>query len=227
MAIAFATAPYNGIVNPGTTAAATGSFSITVPSDADAVVVFVSTYRGTANALTSGSNGVTLGGASPDAEIGADSNTAAFMSAGWAFLAPGTGSKTVAWTFGGSGSDFHEFGWIAYKGVGSVRGTNSAQATSGNKSAAYTASSGDNIAVAFAEFGGSGAGTWTNATEVANGNVSTSYLSIANATPSGNVTITGNDVGNDGGIAGIVLVPSAVAATYIPYESPYPLILAQ
>lgn len=159
-----------------------------------------------------GSYGVTAGGASPNLKIDCDYASGCYQGAGYVFLAPATGSVTIAWSFGSTFSD-GLFAWVAYQGVDSIRGSSAVQDSSNNaKSTSFTAQSGDFVSVALEQYYASTTtATFTNATKIVDYNFGNSHLSLAEASPSGNVTITGEYVGStsDGGILGVVLIPSA------------------
>src|SRR5204862_5984311 len=76
----------------------TGTASVTVPSDATLMVVFVTGYRSGSYFST---GVVTIGGASMTA-VGADSNNSAFKGAAFYRALPPTGARTLAWDWAGT-----------------------------------------------------------------------------------------------------------------------------
>lgn len=211
MAIAHATGTWYGSYAPGTNGT-TGNFNITVPSDTNCLIVYVSTYADDTNWITGGAYGVTAGGNSPTAVASlTDDSATAWQGGGWAFITSLSGTVNIAWTFGSSYYN-HLFAWVAYKGVSEVRGgPYGTQVGSGSKSVLFTAQSGDLISSSVTEYtNGPTTATWTNATNISNYTASYSLISIAEASPSGNVTVSSYfDVTADGGLAGFVLIPIA------------------
>jgi hypothetical protein len=217
MAITPASGTYYGFVDTNSSNV-TGSFDITVPADADCLIVYVSTYVGAANGLVN-TYGVTAEGSARNATANASGSNSFYQGAGYLFLNPPTGSGvTIAWSFGGA-VDQHLFGWVAYKGVASVRNTDGAQGYP-PPSIAFTASSGDLISVAVEQYyDQSTAFTWTNATKISDGyDGRTSLLSMADTSPADNVTISAiYHVTCDGGLMGFVLIPKSDSKSLPPH----------
>jgi hypothetical protein len=189
------------------------------------LIVYVSGYE-EASEFTGGS--LTIEG-SATTEVAADASTSYFQGAAFYKLAPSTGAGvTIAWSFGGSSPIACGilFVWVAYTGVGSVRGTYGDQEGSGPyETTALTASSGDVISV-FA-FGYVYSDTTYSGWTTSSGSISelSEFTSYANAdgalgecSPAGNVTISGVQASDnqDGGILAIVMVPAAGGASAIP-----------
>lgn len=213
--IALATSPCYGSYNPGANNSATGSFDITVPEDADCLIVYVTGYKGAPNVFTDTGCGVTCEGEAADAVLdGCDDLTYRYMGAGWVFLNPATGSGvTLAWTWSTTLLNYPLFCWVAYKGVGSVRNSAGNQDGSLPYSQAFVAESGDKISCCVMAFQGSTGGSiesWTNATEISEFDHNVySDLTLAEHDPTGNVTITVASGTNytDGAFGGFVLSP--------------------
>lgn len=210
--------------SPGS--ANTGSFDITVPANTNCLIVYASGYDATADYFTGTGASVTCEGAAADSVItGSDSNSSYFMGAGWVFLSPTTGANvTIAWNWVGTGTAAYapQFIWVAYSGVGSIRSATGNQVASGNRSIAVTASSGDVVSVAVFGYGNSECSvtTWSNATEITEYtiNATNADLTLAEHSPSGNVTIATTALSSydDGGIMAVVMVPSGGGSTLTP-----------
>jgi hypothetical protein len=215
MTIEHASGTWYGDVDPGS-AATTGNFNISVPSDTDCLIIFVSTFNGTADGCTSGTNGVKLESntISPDVEVGGcDSDSTMFQGAAWVFYDPPTGTVRVDWTFAASTNE-HQFAWMAYKGVGSVRDSSGLNGAS-VPSRTVTTVSGDKVVVMVEQYyAGVTACTWTNCTGVVDcyDDVS-SLLSLAEMTADGaSETVSGEYSGgtSDGGCIAISLIPAVL-----------------
>jgi hypothetical protein len=218
--------------NPGTGNSGTVSTTITVPSDAELILVGVSGFNGgTANYLSGGSMTFTKGGVDT-AMVSAFTNDTAidrFQSALFYQVLPDTGTnKTLKWDWKGTlaGDDACKISITFWKGIDTASpirdadGANSASTVVGLSTPSLTAQSGDRIIVWTGFWTGSlaeGAITgWSNCTLISNLTVSASGNADgawADVVPTGNQTvgITSGTVANDGGIIGIVLKPAAVA----------------
>jgi len=192
----------------------TGSFSVTVPADAEIMVLGVTGFQSTASYFSSGS--VTVGGAAMTA-VGFDSDTTKFQGSLFYKVLPATGTQTVA--FDWAGTTAPEFGVIFvyafYKGIdtaSTIRSSNGAQqATNPHATSTLTAQSGDLIVAWMAQFTASESTvTWTGATEVqAVTAISQTDGSWAEASPTGNQTVSASGSDNqDGGVGAIVLKPA-------------------
>ncbi len=183
----------------------TGSVEVTVPSDADYVVVGVTAWSPPDSGFYSGGS-LTLNGGALSVIAAADTNISYDVSALFGIKATSTGTKNLVWDWVGSGSSLHHC-WISvayYKGVdqdnpirdsGSEQGSGSANVSTGE----MTGLSGD-MAVAVVESESSSV-TWSGATQVAS---SATYIYYGEGSPSGNVTITVSSI-SWGAIAGGVL----------------------
>lgn len=203
----------------------TGSTSLTVPSDAEGVLVFVHGYEPVADYFDGGT--LTLGGTAMEPlEVPGDDNTAAFMGAAFWQPSPATGSQTLAWDWlGTTAADVNPvFHAVYVKGndtsaaAAALRDFDGAQMTSGSSvsTPTMTALSSD-LLVAFGwQFWGGTDQTfsWTNATKVLDTTGSDDgRASIATALPTGDqsVTLTSSNSGGDGGVIGVVIKPGVAA----------------
>ena len=206
----------------------TGSESISVPADAEILIVCVHGFTWlAANYFTGGA--MTLGGTTFTTEVAqGNANNGPFMGAIFAIDCRAlTGTQTLAWDWSGTANPKNDVRivWGCYKGVNTsamVRDSDGVQAYSRPYTTpTLTASAGDLIvAWAWGYYDAAGAPTWSNATQV------TGYLteygkakgSWAEGSPTGNTTVgvsawTGVD---DGGICAIVLAPAATGGTSRP-----------
>jgi hypothetical protein len=173
-----------------TSGANNSSNAVTVPSDAELIVVLVGGFRNVTNYFTGGS--VTLGGEALTAAIVGDGNTAETMLAGFYRANPLTGSRTLAWDWVGTavastGVVLHV---AFYKGLDTSDPIRWSSADQGGVSLAATAVSGDLVAaVGASEDAGH---TWTNATEAVETLFNNVRVSMAEASPSGDVTVSYN-----------------------------------
>jgi hypothetical protein len=196
------------------------SGTITVPSDAEIIIVGIVGYNSAAgNIATSGS----IGGAALT-KIAGDGSTSYFQGSLFYKVSPATGSQTLALTCTSSG-DGAKIVYGFYKGIdtaSAVRDTDGVQAGSPGSydTKTLTASSGDMIVGWVFGYTGSasvGSPTFQNISEVTT--YGTTYRSAvgswAEGSPSGNTSVgvsAWTDVA-DGGICAVVLKPSAVTAT--------------
>jgi hypothetical protein len=206
----------------------TGSESISVPADAEILIVGVHGFHNTANYFTGGA--MTLGGTTFTTEVAqGNADNTEFMGAIFAIDCRAlTGTRTLAWDWSGTADPLTgvRIVWGCYKGVNTsamVRDSDGAQTSSpAFTTPTLTASAGDLIvAWAWGYYTAAGAPTWSNATQV------TGYLtqhlyeakaSWAEGSPTGNTTVgvsawTGV---TDGGICAIVLAPAATGGTSRP-----------
>lgn len=225
--------------NISTANSGTVSSTITVPADAEMVIVGISGYQSSANYFSAGSMTFTKGGidtAMTSAGGGGDSDNAAFYSAMFYMVSPDTGSnKTLKWNWLGSSTatDAPVISVTFWKGINTstpVRGSGGGQNASGTPytSSSITAQSGDTI-VAWAGGYVVGEGTintWSNLSLLAQ---VTHYNNAdgawATGTPSGNTTVAASTNTNyqDGGIIAISLIPAAAGTpTDTPTLTPTP-----
>lgn len=211
----------------------TVSSTITVPADAEIVLVGVSTYLSVANSMSSGSMTFTKNSADTamTAGVGADASTLAFQGTLFYLGLPDTGAnKSLKWDWAGTTAmDNAPLVSVTFwKGIDTsspVRHIVGMQSTTFPfTSPTLTAQSGDLI-VAWCHFYSGAAGSridsWTNLTLLSqlteNGQSDAAW---ATGSPSGNTTVeavTATDAG-DGGISAAVLKPagssSPVASAY-------------
>jgi hypothetical protein len=172
----------------------------------------------------------------PDVVLEADANTDAFMVAMYVWFDPPAGSQTLAWSWAGTPDFGVAFGWDSYDDVVSAtpRDTAAVQDTTPPFSTGVlTVVSGDLVLVAagaFDDTAETSAWTWVNATERAELNdADSATLSLADAAPSGDVTITAEETteGSDGGILAVVLAPGGGGATDVTGTESLPAVLAE
>ena len=214
---------------PANTNTGTVSATITVPADAELVVVGWSGYHNTANYFSGGSMTFTKGGTDTTMVnvSGADSNTNAWQCALFYQVLPDTGSnKSLKWDWAGtatSAGNFNKCSVTFWKGVDTadpVRGSAGTNANPIGSTGTITAASGDLIIVWVGAFAGGGEGTvdsWSNATEL-------SEVTKANdadgawstASPSGNQTVGVATETNmdEGGIIGVSFKPAAAGGDH-------------
>lgn len=192
-----------------------GSAPITVPPDAEIIVVGVSGYQDSAGFFSTGN--VTLNGVAMKV-VPADADTSAFMGSLFYLVSPATGTQTLAWDWAGTTApnDGVLFAYGFYKGINKtspIRASSGIQ-QQGNPHAitALTAQSGDLI-VAMAEqftFGTDLTFSWTGAKEVQSlTNFGTADGSWAEASPTGSQAVSATtNASSDGGIMAIVLKPA-------------------
>ena len=218
--------------NAAGTNTGTVSSTITVPSDAEIVVVGVSGWRGDANYFSSGSMTFTKGGtdtAMVSATGAGDADGAFFNAAVFYQALPDTGTnKSLKWDWlaAGTATDPPIISVTFWKGVDTsspVRDADGAQKGTpytGINTPTLTAQSGDKIIAWAAWFGGAAEGsidTWSNLIELSEftkyGNADAAW---ATSDPTGNTTVgvvSGTNL-EDGGLVAIVLKP-AVESTVV------------
>lgn len=191
------------------------SQSVSVPTDAELMVVVVSGYESVANFFTSGS--LTIGGdAFTAVSAGSNSDTSFFMGAMFYKVLPATGTQTLAWDWAGSSiSNGAIIRYAFYRGIDTsspVRDSHGTQNQTGfTISKTLTAQSGDLI-LAWQHLFDAGTNTfsWTNATKVADAtDFNGAAGSYAEGAPTGNVAITCTHTNTDGGLSTLVLKPAA------------------
>jgi hypothetical protein len=222
-----------------TTTANTGTAStaITVPADAELVVVGVSGFT-SANGMSGGAMTFTKGGVDTamSATTGGNASTSVWQCGMFYLAVPDTGSnKTLKWDWAGagaSGDPVFNFSLTFWKGVDTaspVRDSDGAQGSSAAlplSTPTLTAQSGDLI-VAFSGFfhaAQDGAGqvdTWSNLTELTEiAHNSYSEGAWATGSPSGNTTV-GVSTGTgweEGGIVAVVVKPAGTAKAIPPFR---------
>lgn len=165
------------------------SQSVTVPEDAELVVVSVGGYENVTNVFSSGT--VTLGGqALSVADADGDASTADTMAVQFYRVNPLTGSQSLVWTWVGeadpdAGAVLHV---SFYKGLDTASPIRWSGATQNDDSIAATAFPGDMVvAVGASE---DSAHTWTNATEAADTLFNNEVVSLAEVAATGDVTVS-------------------------------------
>ena len=194
------------------------SQAVTVPADADAIVVGVSGAEpGTNNYFGNGS--VSIGGNNLTlvAQNGNEADNAA-QTAVWVLTGPPTGSQTFAWDWAGTSAvDYGGSIFVAYyKNVhqstpvrDSGTGVNPWPSPGGDTAStgSMTALSGDGIvAVSGAD---ANSINWTNATEVLDGVANTMTASFAETFPSTDTNVSATAIGGDANsisVVGVVLL---------------------
>lgn len=203
----------------------TVSSTITVPSDAELIVVGVVGFEPTANYFSGGDLTFTKGGSDTTMSKGSnlgDGNTGLFMAALFYLVLPDTGTnKSLKWNWLGAGGPSNNPGFSItfWKGVNTsdlVRSTSGAQAAAPSYvTGTLTAVTGDKI-IAWTGYFASveGSTTWANATELAEiaRFASDGDGSWATADPTGNQTVSVTAAGgsDDGGIIAIVVKAAPV-----------------
>ena len=231
MAITQAGSTLSGLMAAGggyTANTGTVSTTITVPADAEIVIVGVSGYQGSVGGFAGAT--FTKGGVDTamTKATGGDSSAATWQGAAFYLVSPDTGAnKTLKWDWigtGTSGDGTLNFSVTFWKGIDTaspVRDTDGAQAsTFPVTTPTLTAQSGDLIVAFCSHFRGAadGAGevsTWTNLTELTEvTNNGFSEGSWATGSPSGNTTVTAaTGTSTEPGLIAIVLIPAAAAPT--------------
>lgn len=189
----------------------TGSSSVSVPSDAEMMVVAISGFESGAGYFSGGT--VTIAGISMSV-VAADGDNTKFMGAMFYKILPTTGTQTLAWNW--SGTNPSEAGVVIaygfYKGMDTVsplRDSDGAQqAANPHVSKTLTAQSGDLIVAWMFQYAPSDSTiTWTGATSIYDSSVSVDGKgSWAEASPTGNQTVSASGSSNqDGGVIAIVL----------------------
>jgi hypothetical protein len=190
------------VTEPAFTNAATGSVAITVPSDCTLVVIGLSAFLGSANALSAAGNFDINGNTSVGAPGGC-TNAGAMMSALHYIVNPATGSQNLDWQWGGgTGTGLDSASTCAivsfWKGVDTASPTRDSDGAVSPASATattptLTAQSGDLI-IAWGASQDDSSGnltfSWSGATELAGmANDSGFDGSLATVSPSGNQTV--------------------------------------
>ena len=199
--------------------------TITVPADAEIILVGFSGYADPAQAswFTGGDATVTIGGSALTAITGGDTSTSFWQAGMWYRVSPATGSQSLAWNLNGasgiSGGLRVIISITFWKGIelaGAVRDTDGVQGTGNPRtSGTLTAQSGDKIVAFVGTFGNTAelAYTWsgTNVTELSElTHQNDADGSWGYADPTGNQTIAASDTtGSEGGLLSIVLIPAS------------------
>ena len=208
-----------GSVGSFTNTSASSTQAITVPSDAEIMVVGIVGWDG-GDIPTFES--ATIAGAAMT-KVSADYSDCCMMGAIFYRVLPTTGSQTFAWTWAGSLASYGgQFLYAFYKGIdtsSAIRDSDGAQFSSGPFSTkTLTAQSGDMI-VAFVEaYDEYSLPSWSGASEAKGGNP---YYNNTGATwgegaPSGNTAVGISGWSGDGGIVAIVLKPATGGASFQP-----------
>lgn len=209
------------LANSSGYSAASGTISaITVPSDAELMLIAVSCYHGTSN-TSSASGSFDIGG---NASVGVGGG----LSSNWQcalhyILQPATGTQNLDWQWGGgAGSAMGDpavlLAYWFYKGVDTaspIRDSDGAQASGTTATTpTLTAASGDLIVAAAASFNVAQADvtfSFSGATVLSNlVNYTYADLALATASPSGNQTVGYTCLSSEeGGIAAFVFKAAA------------------
>jgi len=207
---------------PLTTNAQNGTVSstITVPADAEIVIVGLSNYNNASN--THLSMGFTKGGVltAMNREGGADTNNNWETVLFW-LAAPDTGTnKTLGWSWTSTTTDVNNaYSVTFWKGIDTASPTRGSTGVNGpnwpRNTATLTCATGDKI-VAFAGFyygaggGGGDVTAWNNLTELTEiTNSGPAEGAWATGSPTGNTTVgVQSCTGSEGGIAAVVLKPA-------------------
>jgi hypothetical protein len=220
--------------NIATTNAGTASSTITVPADAEFVVVGWSGYDSVANSFSGGSLTFTKGGVDTTMTAGAvcDTDTGKYMAGLWYLALPDTGAnKTLKWHWAGATSpdDGYILSVTFWKGVDTaspVRASVAAQAGGlPYTTASLTAVSGDLI-IAWVGGATGAEGTinsWSNLSllsQVARSGTGSGDGAWATGSPSGNTTVAASTATNfnDGGIVAISVKAAAAALAYSAFQ---------
>lgn len=210
--------------------------AVSVPADAEIMVICFHGYESLYGAGFFSSGTVTIGGqACTAATTAGDANTSYFMGAMFYRLSPSTGTQTLAWDWlGVSGpTNAARIVYGFYKGLDlagtPVRDADGIQTSPVGAQATptLTASAGDLlVAWSWAWYGtndNGGSSSWTNATEV------TTYpirydqcvASWAEGSPSGNTTVKWTPWAGieDGGVIGLVLSPTSGGVSLAPAQA--------
>lgn len=213
--------------NISTANTGTVSSTITVPADAELIIVGISGYHTVSNYFSGGSMTFTKSGVDTAMTVaitganGGDNSTSAYMSAMFYMVLPDTGTnKSLKWDWSGTASATNApiISTTFWKGINTsttIRGSSGGQ-NSGlpYTTSTVTAQSGDLI---IAWIGGyvsveGTISTWSNLTELAEITIYGSGDGAwATGTPTGNTTVAASTGFNfsDGGIVAISIIPSS------------------
>lgn len=193
-----------------------GTENVTVPADAEIMIVGVVGYITGVSPFSGGT--LTIAGASMT-YIGGDADVSKMTGGMFYKVLPATGAQTLAWDWAGTNTmeGGTHFVYAFYKGIntsGAIRDDDATQqASSPHTSNTLTAQSGDLIVAYSWQFVSStdATFTWTGATEQsAFTNLGQVDDSWAEASPTGNQTVsTSVSESSDGGIAAIVLIAAS------------------
>jgi hypothetical protein len=191
-----------------------GSQSITVPSDAEMIVFTAALYDGAGDA---GLASVSIGGNALTIERDESGSMNSQITAIAYRVNPPTGSQTLAWTW--DAPPLNEGAVILigfYKGVDTadpIRDSGGQQVTSNSMTTgSMTAQTGDMAVAVVCAYPDTATVSWTNATEVQDETYNQDVNSYAEASPTGNITISATHTGlNYGAISAIIIKPSSSA----------------
>lgn len=213
----------------GYTRTNTGTYTITVPADAEIIVVGVTGYYNTANYFTGGGMTCTKGASDIVMSEVAQGNasTSYFMGAMFYLVSPDTGaSKSLKWDWSGTGTPDNGVPCVYafYKGIDTsspVRDSDGAQGADGATTPTLTAQSGDLIVAWGWNYRTDMSGQTPAFTGVTNVGESEEFnLAYVDAdtrgcgmwgegSPTGNQTVQYDaNPNNDGGVCAIVLQPA-------------------
>lgn len=212
----------------------TGSQSVTVPSSCTGIAVFIGGYFSTASSFSGGSVSLSTDGALTATATGGDASSS-FHQGACFYLGKNltSGTQTLSWDWVGTGAPA-DGALMVVVFIGGSATTTPIRDSDGIQ----TGSIGDNLLHStktltaqtddlilawveqFAPGGVDPAPVWTNATSVANYDLSAAYRNtdagLASATPTGNQTVGvkwNTSSSNDGSLQAIVIKPSAGGAT--------------
>lgn len=198
----------------------TGSTTVTVPADAEVMVVGVCGYPDAGGASYFSGGSLTLNSVAFTVVAG-DTDNSAFEGSLFYLVSPATGSQTLAWDWAGTdtiGSFGPILAYAFYKGVDTANlirsSSGSQQASNPHTSATLTAQTGDLIVAWGWQFADATNRTvaWTGATEqLAITEFASADGSWAEASPTGNQTVSFSCAAfsADGGVTAIVLKPAS------------------
>lgn len=171
------------------------SQAITVNASATLAVLFVAGYSGTANYF-SGGTAPTINSVSMTPQIDGDDNGSQQQAVAYTLKNPSTGSQTLAWDWAGSGAPSEGLVYCvvyvsgehatSYVGDTAIDVTSSTSHTTGS----LTATSGDLFLGYSSSYSGADDTTWTNATERTGSTQASNWSEMADASPSGNITVS-------------------------------------
>ncbi len=210
----------------------TVSSTITVPSDAELIVVGWSAFAGTANFYSSGSMTFTKGGADTamTSVAGGDATANEWMCGYFYLNLPDTGTnKTLKWDWLGTGTAGTVDNvctvtfWKGNDTTSAARGTGAGHSgvSTPYTTGTITAANGDLIIAMVGAFskGAGSVDTWSNLTSVTQTNAATAFGAVAIGSPSGNTTVAAStDTLLDDG--SIVAASFKVPASGAPFVNP-------
>lgn len=200
----------------------TGTISgITVPADAEIMLIGVSAFHGTANVISA--NGVFDISGNTSVGVGGATSTSAWQCALHYILAPATGTQNLDWQWGATLTDSQVIASMSFwKGIDTgspVRDSDGSNAGGDSESTPTLTAQTNDVIVAFGgTFDGSNGNlTFSFSPDTTLANITNrAYVDAAwgTAAPTGNQAMTWTATGADeGGIAAFVLKPAATGRT--------------